>query len=127
MTIEELLADYDFAEAFGEGSGGNTDKTVEAFGGVSDAPFSRSDVHEIIGTERQEGDYAETEVWGAFVLKDGRFAGVNASCDTTGWDCQANNTMTVASSLEELMKVAFDDNGRERLREQAEEWLRFVT
>lgn len=53
------LESYDWEECFGEGSGGNTDKETEAFGGVSDAPFSREDVVEILAIAEGENDGAD--------------------------------------------------------------------
>lgn len=119
-TISQLLEDGDWAEAFGDESSGNTDKTVEAFGGVPDTPFGRSDVKEIIAAAKWYGDYAETDCVGLFLLKDGRYAAVEASCDTTGWDCQAGNTMTVAEGWAEaaLMGLAHVDTLFSQLKSQ---------
>jgi hypothetical protein len=118
MELSEIFESYDWAEAFADEISGNTDKTVEAFGGVSDAQFGRADIAEVIANGLIEGDYAETECFGLFLLKDGRYAAVHASCDTTGWDCQAGNTMTVAASLSEAAQYGLTDEHRRHLESQ---------
>jgi hypothetical protein len=120
MTLEEICCNSDWAEAFGDESSGNTDKTVEAFGEVSDAPFGRADVEEVFANGIEFGDCAETECFGVFRLKDGRFAAVTASCDTTGWDCQAGNTMTVGETLEDVIRLGLEQSHREKLKDQLE-------
>jgi len=66
MTIEELLEDDDWDEAFGF------------------ANFKIEDIDEIIAAD--EG-YNDGESWIAlFRLKNGKFAGLSAWCDYTGWD-----------------------------------------
>lgn len=118
MTLEEILSSYDWAEAFADESSGNTDKTVEAFDGVSDAQFGRADIAVVLANGLIEGDYAETDCFGLFLLKDGRYAAVHASCDTTGWDCQAGNTMTVAASAIEAAKLGLTPSHWSSLRSQ---------
>jgi hypothetical protein len=55
---------------------------VEGYAG-STATFGIADVAEVIATANGENDGAS---WvGAFRLRDGRFAFVEASCDYTGW------------------------------------------
>ena len=65
--ILERLCDWDWREAF-----------------VYATEFTREDVKLILSAEEGENDgYA----WiGLFLLKDGRFAALNAWCDYTGWD-----------------------------------------
>lgn len=80
----EQLNSYDWEEAFGEGSGGNTNLETEAFGGVSDQQFVREDVAEILAM--QDGENEEADWVGLFRLRDGRCAAVTGGCDYTGWD-----------------------------------------
>lgn len=126
MALAEILESYDWAEAFADKSSGNTDKTVEAFGGASDAQFGRADVKEVIANGLEEGDCAEAECFGLFLLNDGRWAAVHASCDTTGWDCQAGNTMTVAATFDEVVKMGLTDEHRTKLASQIEAWKKSV-
>lgn len=51
----------------------------------------------------------------AGVLKDGRYFYLEASCDYTGWDCQAGGTTTVARDLRALYHFGLTDEARERL------------
>src|SRR4051812_23005590 len=105
MTLEQLRADYDWAEVFGEGNGGNTDGTVEAVPPgslVSTSPAIRADVSEVIALVNGENDGAE---WiGLFRLSDGRFLVATGSCDYTGWDCQAGNHLAVAATLADAVR-----------------------
>lgn len=88
MTLEELLADYDWACVFGEdSSGGNCDAKVQSLGGASADPKpARQDVEEILASFSESGDYAEWSGGGVFRLKDGRFLFASGGCDTSGWD-----------------------------------------
>lgn len=56
----------------------------------SEAGLDVSDVEEVIEADTcsPEG-YGSTNVWGVFKLKSGKYAGLWAWCDTTGWDCRA--------------------------------------
>ena len=120
------LDDCDWAEAFADKSSGNTTKDVEAHG-VSDEPFTREDVAEILAmvTETESNNpslsCAETNCYGLFRLKDGRYLAVEASCDTTGWDCQAGNTLTVAGSLGEVVRYGVTDAMREAVAQKIEQ------
>jgi hypothetical protein len=94
------FGDYEIGAIFGEeGSGSQCDP----------APFPRSEVIRIERCHVVDGDYAETEVWAIFALRDGRVAYVEALCDTTGWDCQSGATWTLAASLEELWPQIGDE------------------
>jgi hypothetical protein len=58
--------------------------------GENGAPFVIGDVDRVEpGWTLDHGDYAETELAGVVVLKDGRRFSVTAWCDTTGWDCRS--------------------------------------
>ena len=100
-TIDDIKRDYDWAEVFGEGDGGNCTQDVDSLDGTSTAPVLRSDVVEVLASVNGEND---GDSWICVVrLADGRFACCEGSCDYTGWDCQAGNTITVAGSLETLI------------------------
>lgn len=83
----ECLDAYDFAEVFGEGTGGNCTPIIPKcapFDKVSLSTFSREDVAEVKGQSEGEPDGISWIVWG--VLKDSRFFLADGSCDYTGWD-----------------------------------------
>ena len=87
ITREELLKDYDWEEVFGEGTGGNCDRTTEPCVPGSEVdltPPKRSDVSLVIAAVNGENDGAN---WaGLFRLSDGRFLVASGGCDYTGWD-----------------------------------------
>ena len=113
ITIEELLSDYDWAEVFGEGSGGNTTPEIESLDGTSDKPVLRTDVAHIIAAVNGCNDEAD---WvGVFLLKDGRYLAAQGGCDYTGWDCQAYNRLTVASTLDGVIKFGLAPAEAKRL------------
>src|SRR6478735_8794661 len=95
ITLEQLLVSWDWGEVFGEGSGGNCDQQTDPCPptdtAVSTAPPRRTDVAEIIAAVNGEND--ESEWLGVFRLNDGRFLLASGSCDYTGWDCQAGNSL----------------------------------
>jgi len=102
------LEGYDWAEVFGEGSGGNctpirpdTSRTD-----CSAVTFSREDVAEIKGIVEGENDGPHWRVWGK--LKDGRWFVARGWCDYTGWDCQADNDGSVASTERDLITFGMD-------------------
>ena len=88
VSLSALGTDYDWAEVFGEGTGGNCDKSkIDACppGAKIDlTPPSRSDVIEVIAAVNGENDGPN---WvGLFRLKDGRILLASGGCDYTGWD-----------------------------------------
>ena len=111
MTLEELKSSYDWVEAFGEGSGGNTDKTTEAVGACDPSPPMLADVVEILAFRDGEND--EKNWIGVFRVADGRFVYVDAGCDFTGWDCRASNSLTVAADLRSLVVMGMTDEARQ--------------
>lgn len=112
----EALNNYDFAEVFGEGSGGNCtpihpnraphDTTT------SNETFCREDVTEILGQQDGENDGPDWIVWGR--LRDGRFFVARGGCDSTGWDCQAGNSGDVASTREDIIAFGMTPDERSR-------------
>lgn len=109
MTLDELMADYDWAEAFGVSM---PPQPTAGYAG-SLAPFTRDDVAEVLAVSEGEND--ERNWLGAFRLADGRFAYVTAWCDYTGWGCRGFGTSWVADSFDALIQFAYDDDARARL------------
>lgn len=80
---------------------------------VSTEPVTREDVVEIIAVEEGQNDGPH---WiGVFRLRDGRYASLDAGCDYTGWDCQANGDGFVAATLNEIINFGLTDSARQRL------------
>lgn len=112
------LNDYDWAEVFGEGSGGNctpihpspqpptTNMDVTTFG--------REDVEDILAMEAGENDGPAWIIYGK--LKDGRFFAARGGCDYTGWDCQASNSGDVALTREDIERFGLSDDERSRFK-----------
>lgn len=99
--LSEILSSYDWAEVFGEGDGGNCTQDVESLDGTLTDFVLRKNILEVLASANGENDGAS---WICVVrLNDGRFAACEGSCDYTGWDCYAGNTITVASSFESLI------------------------
>jgi hypothetical protein len=113
ITINELLNDYDWAHVFADASYGNTTKDVDSPDGTSLEPFTRCDVEEILAAAN---GYNDGDSWcGLFVLNDGRYLAASGTCDYTGWDCQAGNTLTVAATADIAARFGLTDSERERL------------
>ena len=114
VTVEQLRDDYDWREAFGQGSGGNCSPKADACppgAPVDLTPPAVEDVAEVVAAVNGENDVSH---WvGLFRLKDGRFALVDAWCDYTGWDCQADNNVEVATTVADAVLVGM---GAEDLR-----------
>lgn len=84
----ELLNDDDWRQAFGyAGESGveNGPEVVEAIPGVgiSTAPFTREDVAEVFFADEGEPDGPDWVIAGR--LNDGRYFGLRARRDNTGW------------------------------------------
>lgn len=74
LDLTDLQSDYDWREAFQYAPSG----------------VSLGDVVQVLGREDGEND---GQSWlGFFLLRDGRYLVLQASCDYTGWDCQAGGT-----------------------------------
>lgn len=95
FTVQELLEDYNWKEAF------------------SFAKFEIEDIAEVIALEEGEND---GDSWaGVFKLKDGNYGYIDAWCDYTGWDCRSGGDSAIASTLEELQRFHLTKNIRTRL------------
>lgn len=110
------LDDYDWAEVFGEGSGGNcspiTPQLVPGDTKTSGATFSREDVAKIRGQVEGERDESSWIIYGQ--LKDRRWFFAEGRCDYTGWDCQADNGGAVASTKDDLVRFLMTPEDRAR-------------
>lgn len=109
------LNDYNWAEVFGEGSGGNctaiipnTPPGIE----VDGKTFSREDVVEISEMVEGEHDGPDWVVYGR--LADGRWFVARGGCDYTGWDCRAGNGGDVANTKDEIIRYGLTQEERER-------------
>lgn len=104
----ERLDSYDWREAFAYA------KPTRVIGATcSDAPFRREDVREILAA--REGENDELPWIGIFRLTDGRFVYLEAGCDFTGWDCQADGFAQVGDTLEQLVRFGVGQQSRRRL------------
>ena len=80
---------------------------------ASTDPCPRSEVAEVLASVDGENDGAD---WiGLFRMKDGRFLVAQGGCDYTGWDCHANNNLTVFATIEDAVKFGLNDSERARL------------
>lgn len=113
----DFLDDDDWAEAFGycgEPDTGGAPDVVECIPGVGidTSPFTREDVEEVYYSIEGENDGDDWVIAGK--LKDGRFFGMRAGCDYTGWDCQASGHARIARSYDEMIWFALEPEERER-------------
>ena len=108
------IDNYDWAEAFGEGGSlAVSPRVAVPLSMVSLDGVSREAVATIIACDEGENDGPD---WvGVFQLKDLRFVTVEAGCDYTGWDCQANGDMTVSVSINDAVRYGLTERARERL------------
>jgi hypothetical protein len=82
------------------------------YGPLEEAGFTKEDVREIVRWYDGENDYESW--WAVLILSDGRYAGVEAWCDYTGWDCQAGSEVVYASSEAGIISELTTE-GRRRL------------
>lgn len=112
----ELAKNYDWVEVFGQGSGGNTDRTTEPCvpgSSIDCTPPDINEVQEIIALKDGEND--EDNWVGVFLMRDGRYLVASGGCDYTGWDCQAHNDLQVAATLEDAIRFGLSGYDRQRL------------
>lgn len=113
--LKQLDSD-DWAEVFGEGTGGNCtaikpQPQPPSYSGSVET-FNREDVSEIFKMEDGENDEKDWIIYGR--LKDGRYFAARGGCDYTGWDCRASNSGDVAATKEDIER--FGLTADERLR-----------
>lgn len=111
------LDDSDWHEAFGyagEGEACAGSGRVNPVPGseASAHPFCRADVTLLLGLAEGERDGPSWVCAGK--LRDGRWFCLRASCDYTGWDCQAGGHASVALRLVELLRLGMDPEERAR-------------
>src|SRR5690349_2831986 len=109
LTLDEFKDDYDRKQAFEV-----SDKCSATLGStVSVEKPTIASVTRVIADSPGEND---GPAWLFVVeLADGRFAFVDASCDYTGWDCQAGGSIIVSGSLDDLVRYGLTDEARDRL------------
>lgn len=61
------------------------------------------------------GDYAEEDVYALLRMKDGRYATLTASCDTTGYDCKGYVSWHYYATLEEAVNFGLTEGARDAL------------
>jgi hypothetical protein len=118
------LDDYSWGEAFGYA--GELDTCANRYGDYSKvthvefttekvhtSPFNREDVVEIIAMSEGENDGPNWLIVGH--LNDGRYFSLDAGCDYTGWDCQANGFAQVAATKDDIIRLGLGDPERKRL------------
>lgn len=106
VEANDLAGEYDWQEVFGEGSGGNCDKSrcelCPPDSTVDGTAPNIADVAEAVATINGEND--ESSWVGIFLLKDGRWLVAEGSCDYTGWDCQAGNSFHIGATLDNVVR-----------------------
>ncbi len=112
------LDNHDWREAFGyageEGTSGSPDVRPAFPPHIAEynlTPFTREDVKEICGIKEGANDEEAWRIYGR--LKDGRWFYLEASCDYTGWDCQAGGSATIAKSRQEIETMGMGNEARE--------------
>ena len=112
--VDLFLDDYDWGEvfAFAGGGGSNSPEICVVMGDKCPATlFSRKDVKVIYGSRAGENDGYEWLIWGK--LNDNRYFYIEAGCDYTGFDCQADGRAWVASSKKKIINFGMGDMARE--------------
>jgi hypothetical protein len=110
------LENYDWAEVFGEGTGGNCTPIVPQpappsyLGSL--VTFGREDVLEIFHMEDGENDGKSWIIYGR--LTDGRYFAARGNCDYTGWDCSAGNSGDVALTRGDIERFGLTSEERAR-------------
>jgi len=116
IMLKELDS-FDWKEAFGYAGEPNTSGSPRIQATITNTslsitPFTREDVIEIVGLSEGEGDGPDWLAYGC--LRDGRWFYLEAGCDYTGWDCQADGFAIVGGSREDIEQFALTDQARER-------------
>lgn len=116
--VIELLNDFDWRQVFGYAGEENTfaweTNVRPAFNSeVSLESFSREDVAHVVAYSEGENDGPAWLILGT--LKDGRHFFIEASCDYTGWDCQAGGEVVVSHDLDHLIRYGLSKGNRSRL------------
>lgn len=106
MSGEYMLQEldsYDWQEAFGYAGESGTNGSANVTSVLSNAlveGFTREDVEEIYGIIEGENDASPWRIYGK--LNDDRYFYLEAGCDYTGWDCQADGHAVVAPTREDI-------------------------
>lgn len=98
ITVQEMMADYDWQEAMSEALGqgtvwgtGSTEKVASLFAPVEAVLFAA-------GGENNGEDWIAL-----FQCKDGSILYISAGCDYTGWGCQQWGTREVYERLADAL------------------------
>jgi hypothetical protein len=110
MNEEKFDRLYESANVTGDGSLSSWDFGYIWSYAVSSPDFQLDDIAEIISiwSESPEG-YASLNTCILVKLNDGSFGGIDAWCDTTGWDCQSGGVVISNSSIESLARNMGDE------------------
>lgn len=76
----------------------------------------KSDKNEVLYASYTEGDYSESEGCALVALKDGSFAVLYQSEDTSGHGCQCSGDLTFYSSLEDAINLGLLPHDRDEYR-----------
>ena len=118
MTLDDFLNDYDWCGSYErqEGAVYESAKKPDPLPGFSGpVAWGRDDVAAVLASSVEHGDYAETDCAALLRLTDGRHVFMSASCDTTGWDCQAGGRSIVGDDKDALIRLAMTGEERGRL------------
>lgn len=110
ITLKTLLASSDWADALQV-----CDPPVATEGFRGATTFALHDVKEVLAIDEVPGDFAELDLLGVFRTHDDRIVKVAASCDSTGWDCQAGGRIEIAATLQDMIRWGLTETERQRL------------
>ena len=82
---------------------------VNAYGCLSTS-FTREDVIEIYGMDNGENDERPWRIYGR--LNDNRYFYLEAGCDYTGWNCQADGSAWVSSTRNGIIREGLTEEAR---------------
>lgn len=117
IDLAVLCDDYDWGNVFGYagedvGEPNSAGSLPSAVAGAiaHTAPFTRADV--VYVKHHREGERDERAWLIAGLLADGRWFYIEASCDYTGWDCQAGGSAWVADTWDQIEQFGLTDEAR---------------
>lgn len=88
-SFEELREDYNWREA------------------IRYAAWKLGDVQNVLAARYGDNDGPSWEL--IVLLKDGRFSILSASCDYTGWDCNAGGSSSESDNWADFIRYSLDD------------------
>lgn len=78
-------------------------------------PIDCDDVLEVTDWWVERGDYAEIDMCAIMRLTKGRWATLEAYCDTTGWGCQDGGEISIGDDYQSIIYFGMGDQMRRRL------------